>query len=326
MCELSVSGQGGLKPALESFKRTLKMKVGIIGNGFVGKATALLASEHNEVVVYDVDSSKCVPQGLTLAGMKDCSVLFVCVPTPMNRDGSCHTAIVEKVIEDCRDLEGFVVVRSTVPVGFSEQHKVHFMPEFLTEKNWEQDFMTCKSWIVGVNTSDPRQCTFVEVMSQLIRGSNVQHTDDIRFCTTKEAELTKYFRNCFLATKVAFCNEVSEFCREKNINYENVRQLAVLDDRVGQSHTMVPGHDGKRGFGGTCLPKDVNSLINQFYAVDKLPLILTAVQNRNESFDRPERDWNMLSGRAVVNFAPSCNLCSYSTERDPSCPCMMEDF
>lgn len=85
----------------------------------------------------------------------------------------------------------------------------------------------------------------------------------------------------------------------KNINFENVRILSTLDTRIGVSHTMVPGPDSKRGFGGICLPKDLNSMIHQFHESNIKPIVLQSVLERNE-IDRPEKDWEADSGRAVI--------------------------
>ena len=123
---------------------------------------------------------------------------------------------------------------------------------------------------------------------------------NLSFVSNSEAEMIKMFRNCFLATKVGFCNEMYQFCQFKNINYENVRKLACNDDRVLHSHTRVPGHDGKLGYGGTCFPKDVNSMIYQISSVGSNNTILSAVKKRNEEIDRPEQDWNLDIGRAVI--------------------------
>ena len=118
--------------------------------------------------------------------------------------------------------------------------------------------------------------------------------------TNKEAEMIKMFKNCFLATKVSFCNEMSLFCEHKGINYENVRRLAANDDRILHSHTTVPGPDGKRGFGGTCFPKDTSSLRYEIKQSGLEPYIMNAIIERNEKVDRPEKDWNGNKGRAVV--------------------------
>ena len=122
-------------------------------------------------------------------------------------------------------------------------------------------------------------------------------TDLIAF---EEAELTKYVRNTFLATKVSFFNEIEEFCRVHNVSYRKVRELTLYDDRIGDSHTSVPGPDGKRGFGGTCFPKDVSSLLHQILAKGMMSYIILAARNRNVDVDRQEKDWESNKGRAVV--------------------------
>lgn len=109
------------------------------------------------------------------------------------------------------------------------------------------------------------------------------------------------FKNCFLSTKVSFCNEIYQFCQTKGINYENVRKIAANDDRILHSHTYVPGPDGKKGFGGTCFPKDTNSLSYEMVKSGMKPYILDSIIERNKIIDRPEQDWNDNKGRAVVN-------------------------
>ena len=113
--------------------------------------------------------------------------------------------------------------------------------------------------------------------------------------------MVKLFRNNFLSVKVSFCNEIEEFCNKIDVNYENVRKLAVLDDRIGESHTKVPGHDGRRGFGGTCFPKDTNNLKFEMEKNDMESYIIKNAVIRNEKVDRPEKDWNENKGRAVIN-------------------------
>lgn len=271
--------------------------IGIIGGGFVGSATALIEYEQAKVVIYDIDKTKCKPDGLVFSDLDQCQLIFVCVPTPMGINGECHTDIVEKVIADCRTLPSkpFIVVRSTVPVGFCAKHDVYFMPEFLTEKNWKQDFLTAEEWIIGVKDVQNLSERFKKIM-QDIALPNVR---EFVLVTTSEAESIKYFRNCFLATKVAFCNEFYDFCKSKDVNYTTVSKVAARDPRIGPSHIRVPGPDGHRGFGGTCFPKDMASLD---YQMNKSILIYAAIQ-RNITIDRPEQDWKTsdeFKGRAVV--------------------------
>ena len=111
------------------------MKIGFIGNGYVGSATSLLFMGDNDIIIYDKDPSKRKPSETHLNDISKCDLIFVCVPTPMYLDGSCNTDVVESVIHA---LKGYapmenMVVRSTVPVGFCDGFGVNFMPEFLTE-------------------------------------------------------------------------------------------------------------------------------------------------------------------------------------------------
>lgn len=113
--------------------------------------------------------------------------------------------------------------------------------------------------------------------------------------------MVKLFRNNFLSVKVSFCNEIEEFCRHKNINYENVRSLSVLDNRIGESHTMVPGHDGRRGFGGTCFPKNTNNLYFEMNRIGMKSYLIKSTIERNEVVDRFEKDWLSDKGRTIIS-------------------------
>lgn len=281
------------------------MRIGIIGNGFVGKATKILQNEKIELVVYDTDPEICEPKGTTLNDICECDVIFISVPTPMNADGSCYIGIINNVIKELKEIinlnEKLVVIRSTVPPGTSDDLNCYFMPEFLTEKTYENDFKTCKNWIFGLKGTKQDRL-FKIIITELINTSyecnNIKY-NNIHFVTNEEAEMIKLFRNNYLALKVSFCNEIEEFCSLRNINYENVREKAVLDDRIGSSHTKVPGHDGKRGYGGTCFPKDSNSLKN-IMEKEMDSYIIKSMVERNENIDRSEKDWNENKGRAVV--------------------------
>ena len=93
---------------------------------------------------------------------------------------------------------------------------------------------------------------------------------------------------------------MAQFCKIKDIEYENVRKLATKDDRIGESHTNVPGHDGKYGFGGTCFPKDTNSLLYEMNKNNMKSYIVDATVKRNENVDRKKKDWELNKGRCVV--------------------------
>ena len=128
------------------------MKIGVIGNGFVGKATQLLKGNNIEMLVYDIDPEKSIPKSLDIKQLSGCQLIFVCVPTPMNKDGSCYLGMVEDAINNCKKVidskKTHIVLRSTVPPGTASNLDVFFMPEFLTEKNWPQDFKNCQDWVL----------------------------------------------------------------------------------------------------------------------------------------------------------------------------------
>lgn len=345
------------------------MKIGIIGNGFVGRATRIFVknyfsnndsderfeilpdtvttpSKSNanmtytqiggtvttvktqerppffkriffkpiEVYVYDIRPEACYPLGITLEDLdKECDLLFFCLPTPLNHDGTCYTKILEDVIHKCSNP--YKIIRSTVPIGFSSKHGCYYMPEFLTEAHWENDFRTTKEWIVGIPNQSSATITaknterdntyaaqitviqreeFKTRISKLIKRSNKNGSIDARtvvFCDTNEAEMLKHMKNCFLSAKVSLMNEFLDFCVATNTDYNTVVELAKKDIRMGTSHFKVPGPDGRRGFGGTCFPKDTHSLYCQMNAHEVSPEIFPAILTRNDTRDRPEREW-----------------------------------
>jgi UDPglucose 6-dehydrogenase len=284
----------------------MELCIGVIGNGFVGKATQQLNHDNITMMVYDVRPELCRPNGITLSDMKQCHLIFVCVPTPMEASGACHVGLVESVVRDLKSVLNTddcpIVIRSTVPPGTCDRLGCYFMPEFLTEKNYIQDFIHCENWILGLRGKESDE-VFKQSMSWLFQSAKnagkIMH-DHVVFRTNSEAEMIKYFRNDYLATKISFCNEIEEFCRLKGIDYEAVRSGAILDSRIGESHTFVPGHDGHRGFGGTCFPKDTQSLLHEMGKVGMSSYILKSVVQRNLEVDRKEKDWEDNKGRAVV--------------------------
>lgn len=282
------------------------MIIGIIGNGFVGKATFQLACKDIDILAYDINPDLCVPNGLKLQDMNRCEIIFISVPTPMNKDGSCYLEIIKSVINSLKSINysGFIVLRSTVPPGTSNSLNCYFMPEFLTEKNFINDFINNENWIFGILERDEKKDNEfknkITILFNLAYENKKIMYNNFHFVGNSEAEMIKMFKNCFLATKVSFCNEMYEFCQLKNINYENVRHLATADLRILPSHTYVPGHDGKKGFGGTCFPKDTNSLKYEMEQIGMKPYILTAIKERNEIIDRPEKDWLSDKGRASI--------------------------
>ena len=276
------------------------MRIGIIGQGYVGTAIKVGFEPYYTVETYDkYDGMKSTVQLTDM--VETCKVIFVCVPTPMNTDGTCHTDIVESVVKDIDDRVDLanipkptVVIKSTVPPGTTDRlHRkykgvdVIFNPEFLTEMNFIEDFKNQSRIILGGvrrGTSLLRQ-----VYSKVFPHATIVKTN------AKYAETVKYFINCFLGTKVSFANEMKMLCDEIDIDYDKVVEYATYDERLGKSHWAVPGPDGELGFGGHCLPKDISAIVNGYGDME----LLQAVLKVNDRV-RKNRDWEEMKGRAVV--------------------------
>mgnify|MGYP001490025609 CR=1 FL=1 len=276
--------------------------IGVIGQGFVGSAITSGLGKFYEVVTFDIDSSKCNSTHEEVCNNSD--IIFVCLPTPMRKNGKCDTRIVESEIQKIDDLcaisgkSPILVIKSTVPPGTTERINkfsrldVCFSPEFLTEANSFSDFENQSRIIVG----GPRPAT--GTIKQMFRKAFP--TIPIVKTGSNTAETVKYFTNCFLATKVIFANEMYNICLEANIDFDKVTEYALYDSRIGKSHLMVPGPDGDMGFGGHCFPKDMEAMV---YFANTLGIdtsLLKCVLDKNEKI-RKNKDWKMMKGRAVVD-------------------------
>ncbi len=133
------------------------------------------------------------------------------------------------------------------------------------------------------------------------KGDGNIYNNDYTRCTPAEAELIKYIKNVFLSVKVSFFNEIHEYCQFKNLNFEKVRSIATKDSRIGPGHSLVPGIDGKMGFGGTCFPKDSNALLKDIEKHGMESYIIKSAIQRNNFVDRIEKDWEHDKGRAYID-------------------------
>ena len=259
------------------------MKVGIIGVGFVGSAVKATMENSYQVETFDIESSLSTTNSVEDLA-KDCDIVFVCVPTPESKDGSVDTSIVESVLAAIGKAECAVVLKSTVPPGFTEaeskklERDIIFNPEFLTAANAESDYANQNHTILGV--TDTGRLTNDEYLATKIIGSALPHTVIVH-TTHGVAEMTKYARNCFLATKVAFANEIWGACYALNIPYDEVREFMIMDPRIADSHLSVPGNDGKFGFGGACFPKDTKALHRVLNTLDVRSEVLDGVITSN---------------------------------------------
>ena len=238
------------------------MKVGIIGVGFVGSAVKATMEKKYQTETFDIEPSLSTTTSIEELAKK-CDCIFVCVPTPPAADGTVDTSIVESVLAAIGKSECAVVLKSTVPPGFTEAEsqkigrEITFNPEFLTAANATKDYANQNHTILGVQ--DTGRLTNQEYLITQVIGEALPHTIIVHTSHTV-AEMTKYARNCFLATKVAYANEIWGACYALGISYDEVRSLMVMDSRIMDSHLQVPGPDGKFGFGGACFPKDTVGL------------------------------------------------------------------
>jgi len=254
--------------------------IGIIGNGFVGNAVHQNFIDKVSCKVFDVDTNKSLN---TLEEVLEQSFIFVCLPTPMKSTGECDLSILDNFFESLpKNVGGIFVLKSTVPVGttkkYSEKYNVIHNPEFLTARNAVEDFKNSERNIVGGKRDLCEK--FVQFFENLFPNiPNIITTSD-------ESESIKYFSNTFLSLKVAYFNKIYDFCEKHNMNYEVVCCGVTADSRIGKSHSKVPGIDGDRGFGGTCFPKDLNSLVIQMEEVGLDADMLKSVWSYNQQIRR----------------------------------------
>jgi len=272
--------------------------IGIIGLGFVGGAIKYSFKEHFNVMSYDIDPSKSTV--LTIKSLtKQCKFIFVALPTPMNKDGSCDISNIDNALKeiDMYSDQNIVIIKSSTPPGTTKSLAAKytnvslvFSPEFLTERNANWDFAHQESIILGGYPGITAQVRdmFRRVFPQVI----IRETD---FTT---AEMVKFTINCFLATKISLFNELYQCCDKLHIDYDQMVKLALLDERIGESHTKVPGWDGHFGFGGACFPANINIMIEKAKELGIDAKVLKACWDKNLEV-RPEKDWEKLKGRCV---------------------------
>lgn len=221
----------------------------IAGKGWVGKEVAKYFPKATQI---DEHNSAKDFQGQTF------DYCFICVPTPPNEDGSCDVSIIESVFKEYGEIVNIFIIRSTVNLGFTEYmatkgYKVVFQPEYIGETiahpylNHGTDFI-----ILGGEKGvvDDVGHLWAQVCSPTIR---------IQIVDSRTAELAKLMENSFLACRVTFFNQFFDLAEVLDVNYHQLRETFLLDERMGRSHTQV--YPNNRGYAGKCLPKDVSNAI-----------------------------------------------------------------
>ena len=275
-------------------------KVGIIGNGFVGNSIAFGFSPTHEIRIHDKDPKRSLN---TMEEVLDCDYIFVAVPTPMNTDGSISLSVVEKALQEISEKNkkrnNIFILKSTMIPGstnnFTKQFpklNIVFNPEFLTERTAKLDFLTQARIVLG----GPKRLTkrVSKLFEDRFMHTYIIETDSVT------AELIKYMNNVFFASKVSIMNEFKQVCEAVGGNWKEALKGFAADQRIGDSHLNVPGPDGKLGFGGSCFPKDINAFMAMANELGIDVPTVTGAWKTNLNV-RPEEDWKLLKGRAVVN-------------------------
>jgi len=259
-----------------------KFRIGIVGHGFVGKAVDY-GFEHPDVKKFLVDPK----YDTTIDDLVEFNpnIVFVCTPTPMGEDGSVDSSATEDaVLKIIKKTSAGVILKSTLPpqiidrlaitITIEKQHdRFCYNPEFLTENSALEQFVNPPFLIVGgtkaANTAtvqiynDFSNCILKEIMS----------------VSAVEASFIKYGINSFLAMKVTFFNQLYDAVMDFGGSYSLISNAIGRDERIGHSHTRVPGFDFKRGFGGACFPKDLQAFVD---FSDKLTLLEKCININND--------------------------------------------
>lgn len=295
------------------------MKLTIIGTGYVGLVTgACFAEMGSNVICVDIDKEKIenLKKGIlpiyepgleslvtqnfqegTLrftTSLKDAAsktnIFFIAVGTPPGEDGSADLQYVLQVAKEIGQHitdYSIIVDKSTVPVGTADKVRkaiskelekrgadidfdVVSNPEFLKEGAAVNDFLKPDRIVVGVNSKKAAR-----IMKRLYAPFS-RNREKVIYMNVRDAEMTKYAANSMLATKISFMNEIANLCEKLGVDVENVRKGIGSDSRIGYSF-IYPGC----GYGGSCFPKDVKALIKTSKDQDFEPLILDAVERRN---------------------------------------------
>lgn len=231
-----------------------KFKIGIMGLGMVGGALQR-CFESKGISVFKYDKGRKIG---SVQEVNQAEIIFVCVPTPFVVGRGLDLSYVE---DACSNVSGnkIIVIKSTILPGTTRklqkkysQHKFLFNPEFLVEERADECMQNPERQIIGY-TESSRQLS-ADILAILPKA----HFEKI--VRADEAEMVKYFGNTFLSAKVIFSNQMYDLCKAFGIDYETVSGCVAEDKRITPSHLNI-FHDGYRGYGGKCLPKDTKSLI-----------------------------------------------------------------
>jgi len=261
------------------------MNIVIAGYGAVGKAVEAALANHPHVDTYIDDPYLDISYGEIRRVMPEeyhhtIDGVVVCVATPMAEDGSCYTKNVQDVFGKYGEDQRYLIKSAVDPIFLHHEAPYGMTtvsPEFLrgtTGADPTKDFLEQEFAIYGGGQARWWHELFKPVLPKL---------ETVKFVSMDQAAFAKYVENTFLATKVAFFNQMWEIYEACGFEDFDVMVDAIASEpRVGHSHTQVPGPDGKFGYGGHCFPKDMSALISVSEYANMEPELLKAVRDYNE--------------------------------------------